>query len=91
MPSAAARCFAAWLLASNGGSIMGPDWCYAFISALSLMAVLVAHETRNKGRFAAWAFNCIKSTRLSRLGLGPVSSGALPLLLPMRRAGTPPK
>lgn len=37
---------AAILLASNGGHIAGPLWYYSAISAVSLVAVLAAHETR---------------------------------------------
>jgi MFS family permease len=39
---------AAWLLKSNGGNIAGPLWYYAAISAVSLVAVLAAHETRKR-------------------------------------------
>ncbi|HVV94100.1 MAG TPA: MFS transporter [Hyphomicrobiales bacterium] len=39
---------AAWILASNGGHISGPLWYYAAISLVSLIAVLVAHETNKK-------------------------------------------
>jgi nitrate/nitrite transporter NarK len=37
---------AAAVLASNGGNINGPLWYYAAISAVSLLAVFAAHETR---------------------------------------------
>jgi MHS family shikimate/dehydroshikimate transporter-like MFS transporter len=39
---------AAALLATNGGHISGPLWYYAALSAVSFIAVLVAHETRKK-------------------------------------------
>ena len=37
---------AAYLLSQNGGNINGPLWYYAAISGLSLIAVLLAHDTR---------------------------------------------
>ena len=37
---------AAYLLSQNGGNINGPLWYYATISSLSLIAVLLAHDTR---------------------------------------------
>jgi len=39
---------AASLLAANGGNIAGPLWYYAAISAVSLIAVLFAQETKSK-------------------------------------------